>query len=470
MSRLTFINAQGKAQYYSQEDFSVLINQFANFLRQEGVGQKEVVLFYLPRIPELYFGVWGALKAGSIAGTLFPAYGRQAVLERLNKAQTKVLVTNRQLYARLKPLAVKTIIIDGNFRRQLSLQSPNFASPKVNPDDPALVMFTSATGDTPVCGIVLPQKALPYQQKTAEVVLGLGPKSNYWCTADPGWITGLIYGIITPWLTQTNNLIFEGRFSTEAWLSIIEKQKINLLYTSPTALRMLKSDQALFSKYNLSSLTAIFTVGEYLDPAVYHWAKKAFGVEVYDTWWQTETGAIMIANRPGLKVKAGSMGKPILNLEAKILNHHLVFKPNWPSLMTAIYGKPTLYQSYFRKGWYDSGDRARKDKEGYFWFIGRPSDLIKTAGERISCLEVEKAINAHPKVVESAVIGLPDKVRGEIIKAFIVAKEKINQDEVMDFVKKTLAGHAYPREIVFVDKLPKNPAGKILRKLLKTKK
>ncbi|PJE68940.1 acetate--CoA ligase [Candidatus Shapirobacteria bacterium CG10_big_fil_rev_8_21_14_0_10_38_14] len=483
-------NSNGDKKKYTFKEFFLLSNKFANVLRERGVKKGNRVFFFLPRIPAVYFGLLGTLKIGAVGGTLFPAFGTQALYDRLKNSGTEVLVTNRELYQRVKKIKkslpkLKKILFADQLPKLLDQASEKLETVKTKPTDPALMLYTSATGNTPVCGIVIPHKALVQQYFTAKWILDLHKNDVYWCTADPGWVTGVVYGILAPWMLGVSQVVFEGRFSAEKWYSLLEKYKINVLYTAPTALRMLQIEEEAASKFDFSSLRHICSVGEALPPDSISWTQKIFALPVYDTWWQTETGAMMIANYRCLKIKPGSMGKPVPGIKAVIVNNkgkilpankegNLAFKPGWPSMMIDVWKNKKRYQSYFAHHWYLSGDRAYQDKDGYFWFIGRADDVIKTSGERVGPFEVESVLVSHPAITEACVIGKPDKLRGQIIKAFLVLKANKKgseefKEEIKAFVKKQLAGHAYPREIEFVASLPRNPSGKVVRRLLKAK-
>lgn len=478
----------GEEKSFTYYQLYLLSNKFANFLKSLGVKKGERVFFFLPRVPELYWGFLGTLKTGAIGGTLFAAFGQEALLQRLKNIEAKVVVTNRKLLSRLEKIKknlpkLEKIVLVEELPKILSSFSDEFKPQPMEPTDPCFILFTSATGRTPVCGITIPQSAFIQQYQTAKWVLDLKQDDVYWCTADPGWVTGLVYGILTPWALGVTQVVFEGRFDAKKWFWLIEKYKVSVFYTAPTALRMLRVQS--LNDFDLSSLRHICSVGEALDIASLEWALKNLNLPIHDTWWQTETGAIMIANFPCLDIKPGSMGKPVPGIKAEIVDDegkilppgeegNLAFKPGWPSMMIKVWRNKKRYKSYFRNGWYFSGDRAWKDKDGYFWFLGRADDIIKTSGERISPVEVESSLLEHPAVLETGVIGKPDPLRGEIIKAFIVLKngwlpsEKL-KEEIKNFVKTHLAGHAYPREIEFVEKLPKNRSGKIVRRILKAK-
>lgn len=479
-----------KITEYTFADFVKLSNQFGNLLLREGLKKGDRIFFFLPRIPVLYYGFLGALKIGAIAGNFFPAFAENALFDRLNNSEAKIIVTNKELSLRLNKIknrlkSLNKILIIEDLEKMLGEYSSAPLEINTYEDDPAYMMYTSSTGNTPVCGIVTSHKAVFQQTFTAKLVLDLKPEDIYWCTADPGWVTGTVYGIIAPWNLGITVFVSEARFNPEEWLRILEKQNISVWYTSPTALRMVGAAGINISKYKFLKLRHICTVGEALPPATIKWCQNNFGLTVYDTWWQTETGAIMIANLKNKKIKPGSMGLPVENVKAAILDENylesknnqegnLAFKKGWPSMMINVWGNPKHYQRYFHNDWYISGDRAKKDSDGYYWFIGRADDVIKTSGERIGPFEVESCLMECEEVVEAGVIGKPDEIRGQIIKAFIVLKKGVIPNSALvtkfqDYVKSNLAGHAYPREIEFVDKLPKNRSGKIVRRILKAK-
>jgi len=482
---------------FTFQELSFLSNQFANVLKKLKVDRGDRVFFFLPRIPELYFGFLGTLKIGAIAGTMFSAFGEQALEDRLNNSDASVLVTDSNLLPRVQKILKKLphlkhiLITDFDKPKQNCLSLPQLLKAAsqdlkithTRPDDSAFMLYTSGTTGKPK-GVIHQHYAILHEHLTAKWVLDIKDSDVYWCTADPGWVTGIAYEILGSWSIGASALIYAGRFSPEKWYSLIEQYKVNVWYTAPTALRMLAAAGLnLVKKYNLSSLRHLASVGEPLNPEVIYWGLKAFGLPFHDNWWQTETGGIMIANLPCLPIKPGSMGKPFPGIKADIIDDkakpvpigkegNLAIKAGWPSMMKKIWRRPKKYKSYFIKGWYISGDKAFKDKDGYFWFLGRADDLIKTSGERVGPFEVESALVSHPDIIEAGVIGKPDQMRGEIIKAFITLKSGVKPSEALKkdiavYVKKHLAGHAYPREIEFKDNLPKTRSGKIMRRMLK---
>lgn len=471
-------------------EMAILSNQFANLLKEEGVERGDRVFFFLPRVPELYYGFLGALKTGAIAGTLFSAFGPQALLDRLQSSGAKILVTNHKLLPRMKKIRrrlkeLEKIIIVEDFATELQNKSKKFKVAHMAPDEPAFMLYTSGTTGKPK-GVVHTHRAIILEHMTAKWVLDLRDEDVYWCTADPGWVTGIAYEILGSWSNGASSLVYEGRFSPEKWYQLIQDYRVNVWYTAPTAIRMLAAkNSGLVKKFDLSSLRLLASVGEPLNPEAVWWGLKTFGLPFHDNWWQTETGGILIANYPCMDIKPGSMGKPVPGVEAGVVDDNgkelptnkignLAIKPGWPSMMKKIWRRPKKYKTYFVNNWYISGDLAYKDKDGYFWFVGRADDLIKTAGERVGPFEVESALVAYPVVAEAGVIGKPDPIRGEIIKAFVALKPSVKPSEALKeklkkHVKGYLAGHAYPREIEFVDSLPKTRSGKIVRRFLKAK-
>jgi len=498
--------ADGSQQKFTFLELNDAANQFANLLHEFTIDQGDRVFFFLSRIPELYFGFLGTLKRGAIAGTMFAAFGPQAIEDRLGNSQARLLVTEPELFDRVEKVADKltnleTVLVTGELQRikhlkihgkkvlsfseEISKMSKNYKTRMMDPEDPAFMLYTSGTTGKPK-GVVHVHNAIIHEHISAKYVLDLRDDDVYWCTADPGWVTGIAYEILGSWSNGSSTVVTNGRFDPGEWYSILQNYKVTVWYTAPTAIRMLMAaGDDLVKKYDLSNLRHLASVGEPLNPEPIRWGLKVFGLPFHDNWWQTETGGILIANYPAMDIKPGSMGKPLPGIEAAIVDDkgkvlrpnqegNLAIKPGWPSMMHTIWRRPEKYKSYFKDGWYISGDRAYRDKDGYFWFIGRADDVIKTSGERVGPFEVESALIEHPAVIEAGVIGKPDPLRGEIIKAFVKLKEGVKpseklKEDIAQFVKKHLAAHAFPREIEFIDKLPKTRSGKIMRRLLKAK-
>ncbi len=501
---LFYESETGEKKEYSFYDLFILSNKACNVLKDLGLERGDRAFLFLPRIPELFYCFLGIQKAGAIAGTMFSAFGPQAIEDRLGDSEAKIVITTKELKERIDKVRhnlpkLKHIIVvdDESFTGKMEKAEEHAHVAHMDPGDPAFMLYTSGTTGKPK-GVVHTHGAIVIEYLTAKWVLDLQDQDTYWCTADPGWVTGIVYEILGSWANGITLVVYSGKFDPAIWYQILEKYSVSVWYTAPTAVRMLMAaDPKIVKKYNLSNLRHLCSVGEPLNPECVHWGLKVFGLTFHDTWWQTETGAIMVANYPSMVVKPGSMGKPVPGITAGIFNDegqklpvgqegNLCIKCGWPSQMRTIWGRPKKYESYFfvEKGtehkWYLSGDRATQDKDGYFWFVGRADDVIKTSGERVGPFEVESALVEHPAVVEAGVIGKPDEMRGEIIKAFVVlekdylekAKGKAGEElieELKTYVKKHLAGHAYPREIEFIDKLPKTRSGKIMRRILKAK-
>jgi acetyl-CoA synthetase len=496
---LLWESANGDKKEYTFGDLIKKSNQWANYLKNKNIIKGDRVFIFLPRVPDLYLSFLAILKLGAIAGTMFSAFQPQALEDRLVDSGAKILITNKDLLPRVNSIKDKLpnlkeiIVVDDEIIQQdLNHQPTQFNIEHMDKNDFAFMLYTSGTTGKPK-GIVHRHLAILSQHLTAKYILDLKDSDIYWCTADPGWVTGIAYEIMGNWSNGATTVVYEGRFDADKWYQIMQDYRVTVWYTAPTAVRMLMSKgDDIIKKYNLSTLRHILSVGEPLNPEAIRWGIKVFNLAFHDTWWQTETGAMMLVNFPSEDIKIGSMGKPFLGLKASIVDDNgnpvadntegnIAIKPGWPSMMQTVWMREEKYKSYFVNDWYISGDRGWRDNEGYFWFVGRADDVIKTSGERVGPFEVESALVSHPAVVEAGVIGKPDNVRGEIVKAFVVLKpefllkiqneeEKTKlKDELAIFVKKNLAGHAYPREIEFIDKLPKTRSGKIMRRILKAK-
>ncbi|MFD1066957.1 acetate--CoA ligase [Oceanobacillus locisalsi] len=472
-------------------------NQFANVLKKYDVQKGDRVFLFMPRSPEFYQAFFGILKIGAIAGPLFEAFMEQAVGDRLENSEARVLITTPDLLYRIPqdrlPDLEKIVVVGEHeeqggqyidFHFEMKHASSDFDIEWMDREDGMLLHYTSGSTGKPK-GILHVHNAMIQHYITGEWVLDLKEDDIYWCTADPGWVTGTSYGIFAPWLHGITNVIRGGRFSPDDWYKTLQDNKVTVWYTAPTALRMLVSHgEEKVREYDLSSLRHILSVGEPLNPEVITWGLKAFDLRIHDTWWMTETGAQVIVNIPALEIRPGSMGKPIPGIEASIVDNegneippnqmgNLAIKSGWPSMMRAVWNNKGKYDSYFINGWYVSGDSAYRDEDGYFWFQGRLDDVINTAGERVGPFEVESKLIEHEAVAEAGVIGKPDPKRGEIIKAFITLNPGYeNSEELLEsirqFVKQELSAHAAPREMEVKDSIPKTRSGKIMRRLLKS--
>jgi len=486
-----------REERYTFSELSRKSNQFGNVLRKLGVQKGDRVFIFMPRTPELYISLLGVLKIGAIAGPLFEAFMETAVRDRLADSEAVAIVTTPELLGRVPvqdlPHLKHVIIVGDNlqlepgqvdFKAEMADASEELEIEWLDREDGMILHYTSGSTGKPK-GVFHVHNAMIQHYYTGKIVLDLKEDDIYWCTADPGWVTGTSYGIFAPWLNGVTNVVRGGRFSPQNWYSTIEKFKVTVWYSAPTAFRMLMgAGEEVIRQYDLSSLRHVLSVGEPLNPEVVKWGLRVYGQRIHDTWWMTETGAQLICNYPSMAIKPGSMGKPIPGVEADIIDDqgnplppyrmgNLAIRTPWPSMMRQIWKNPAKYEEYFRfPGWYISGDSAYKDNDGYFWFQGRIDDVINTSGERVGPFEVESKLVEHPAVAEAGVIGKPDPVRGEIIKAFISLRagyepSEALKEEIAQFVKKGLSAHAAPREIEFRDKLPKTRSGKIMRRVLK---
>lgn len=475
-------------------------NRFANALASLGFIPGDVFFTFLPKLPEQFFAFLGALKLQLITGTLFANFGDEALLDRLGDARARGIITKKSLLKKIIRIrnavpTLQTIIVvdlddhqaDGiySYRRLLADASTDFCCNETLPETPSVLHYTSGSTGKPK-GVLHVHGSLATQVATGREILGLRDDDIYWCTADQGWVTGTSYGIIAPWSMGITQIHYGGGYDAESWFTILEREKVTVWYTAPTALRMLmREDPGLYRRFDLSALRHICSVGEPLNPEVIRWGKEVLGKDIYDTWFQTETGAIMIANRPGLEIRPGSMGKPVSGIEAAILDDagrplpdgeqgHLCLKAGWPSMFRTYLNNPEVYNSKFRNGWYYSGDTAWRDSDGYFWFKGRSDDVINTAGHLISPFEVESALLEIAEIAESGVIGAPDDLLFEKVVAFIHlhAQNSYSSDlelKIRLHIANRVSSIATPQEIVVIDSIPKNKSGKIMRRVLKAR-
>jgi len=494
----------GVEKRFTYNDIRLASNTIGRFLRGLGIRAEDRVCLFMDKIPELYIGVLGILKIGAIGQPLFSAFGDESLYVRLENAETKAILTQRKHAPKVRKILDKLphlehiIIVDHDGKAPLQRKEIAFSLEKAVPvedleihpteaESPSLLHYTSGTTGLPK-GVKHVHYSIVSQYLTAKWVHDLRDDDIYWCTADPGWVTGTSYGIIGPWSLGVTQAVLDGGFSAEAWYKFIEKHKITVWYSAPTAIRsLMKAGDALVKKHDLSSLRILASVGEPLNAEAVIWSEKVFGKAFLDTYFQTETGSIMITNFAGMKIKPGSMGKPFPGITATILDLKtyepyaetgriglIGIKPGWPAMMRTYWNNEETYQKKFRNGWYMTGDRASLDKEGYFWFVGRDDDIINTGGHLVSPFEVESALLEHPAIAESAVVSKPDPINMEVVKAFVSLKAGFKPSpeldlEIMNFIRKKLSPLAMPQEIAFVDSLPKTRSGKIMRRILKAK-
>jgi len=502
---LRWIGKTGTRRDFTYRDLAAETSRFANVLAGLGNGPGDRIFVLLGRVPELYIAVLGALKARCVVSPLFSAFGPEPVATRLTIGDGQVLITTEALYrrkvealrGRLPKLAHVILVDDGDpvagtwrWRALMAGASDQFVIPPTSPEDMALLHFTSGTTGRPK-GAIHVHEAVVTHHATGLYALDLHDDDIFWCTADPGWVTGTSYGIIAPLTHGVTNLVVEAEFDAETWYRVLAEERVTVWYTAPTAIRMMmKLGAAAVRDHDLSALRFMASVGEPLNPEAVLWGVEAFGQPFHDNWWQTETGGIMIANFLGLPVKPGSMGLPLPGIEAAIVERRpdgsvtvidepmvegeLALKAGWPSMMRGYLHEDERYRKCFAGEWYLTGDLAKRDTDGYFWFVGRADDVIKSSGHLIGPFEVESILLEHQAVAEAGVIGKPDPMAGEIVKAFVALKPGFTASEEL---RRDLLGHARrrlgaavaPKEIDFRANLPKTRSGKIMRRLLKAR-
>lgn len=510
---LRFVGTDGTSAAITYAGLAERTNRFASVLRALGIARGERVFSLVGRVPELYPAVLGTLKHGAVFCPLFSAFGPEPVRLRLQLGDARVLLTTRALYRKkVAPLRGAlpglrhVLLVDAggspepgtlDLAALLRDAPPYGETAPTQPEDMALLHFTSGTTGTPK-GAVHVHDAVAAHYATGRFALDLHPEDVYWCTADPGWVTGTSYGIVAPLVHGVTSIVDEAELDVDRWYRILEEQRVTVWYTSPTALRMLmKAGAARAARHDLAALRFVASVGEPLNPEVVLWGREAFGLPVHDNWWQTETGGIMIANLPALPIRPGSMGRPLPGVVAALVVRddgdrpvlrdgravlvtepdtvgELALRPGWPSMFRGYLGEDERYRRAFAGGWYLTGDLATRDADGYYWFVGRGDDVIKSSGHLIGPFEVESSLMEHEAVAEAAVIGVPDPVAGEVVKAFVELhagwrpSEELRLD-IIGFARRRLGAAVAPRQLDFAASLPRTRSGKILRRLLKAR-
>jgi acetyl-CoA synthetase len=494
---IRWLGAQGARREITYRELAALSNRYANVYRSLGVRKGDVVFVLCGRIPELYAAVLGGLKCGAAVSPLFAAFGPEPLKTRINLGRGKVLVTTEALFERKvskvageMPSLAHVLKIDSpQAQAQLAAAAERFEIERTTPEDVSFLHFTSGTTGMPK-GAQHVHGAAVMHYATGKVALDLHDDDVFWCTADPGWITGTSYGIVAPLLHGVTSVVDEAEFDAERWYGILEAEKVSVWYTAPTAIRMLmKAGAGLAKQRDYPALRFIASVGEPLNPEAVWWGMDAFGMPIHDNWWQTETGGIMIANTAAMDVKPGSMGKPLPGVEAAIAHRdakgvrfvedpreqgELALRAGWPSMFRGYLDQEERYRKCFAEGWYFTGDLAKRDADGYYWFVGRADDVIKSAGHLIGPFEVESALMEHPAVAQAGVIGKPDPTLGELVKAFVELKPGHAPSEdlrlsILGHARKRLGAAVAPKEIAFAATLPRTRSGKIMRRLLKAR-
>jgi len=503
---IRWIGKSGERLEFTYADLAQATNQFANALEGLGVQPGERVFVLMGRLPELYVAVLGALKARCVVTPLFSAFGPEPIVTRAEMGDARVLVTTPEMYQRKirdvreRLPGLKHVIVAGAapagetgvhpWGTMVSAASTDYAIGPTDPESMALLHFTSGTTGRPK-GAVHVHEAVLAHAVTGRYALDLHDDDVFWCTADPGWVTGTSYGIIAPLVCGVTNVVVEAEFDPQTWYGVLERERITVWYTAPTAIRMMmKLGAEALKGIDLSALRCMASVGEPLNPEAVVWGLKAFGLPFHDNWWQTETGGIMVSNYASMDIKPGSMGKPLPGITAAVVRRladghvelieapdvdgELALKTPWPSMMRGYLHEDERYRKCFVDGWYLTGDLAHRDADGYYWFVGRADDVIKSAGHLIGPFEVESALMEHPAVAEAGVIGIPDPMAGEVVKAFVALKPGFEagealRRELLGHARKRLGAAVAPKQIEFRDNLPKTRSGKIMRRLLKAR-
>ncbi|MCJ7640315.1 MAG: acetate--CoA ligase [Desulfobacterales bacterium] len=494
---LTFEGGAKKKRitYFEMRELS---NRFANILRDLGVEKGERVFIFLPRCPEYYIAMVGCAKVGAIFGPLFEALMQIALQERLRDGGAKVLVTTPRLAARVPfsdlPALQHIILVDAgktvlkrgelNWEGEMARASAECDLTWVDLEDPLYLIYTYGPTGRPK-GVLHVHDDMVGQLITAQWVLDLRDGDVLWTTADPGWITGTVYGAFAPWLCGVESFVRGGRFELEGWCRSIESNRVSVWYTAPTVLRrFMAKGEPLLKKYDLSSLRHLLSVGEPLPSEVVYWARRVFNVPVHDTWWMTETGMIMIANYPSMPIKPGSIGKPFPGIQAAVIGPQgdelppltlgeLTIQRGWPAMARQIWQDGKSTQDHFPiEPRFVSGDTAYMDDDGYFYYQGRDDDLIKIAGVVVGPPEVEDVLRRHPWIADAGIIGKPDPLKGNTIKAFVELKpgstpsEELKKD-IIEFVKTHFSPRIAPTEVEFRPKIPRSDDGSVIRRVLK---
>lgn len=501
---------------YTFGDLKVFSNGIAQMLVDQGIAPGDRVCLFMDKIPSLYFAFLGVLKMGGVVQPLFSAFGDESLEVRLASAGTKAILTTRKHVKKVRkildrlPDLTHVIVLEGDpsklkdgevfFDVESAPRVEEFEVYQSGPETPSVLHYTSGTTGQPK-GALHAHDSIWGQVLTTSWVLDLREDDIYWCTADPGWVTGTSYGIIGPWSLGVTQCVLDSGFTSARWYQFIADNHVTVWYSAPTAIRSLMRDgDELVAKHDLSSLRHLASVGEPLNAEAVVWSEKVYGLAFHDTFWQTETGSIMIANYPGMPIKPGSMGMPFPGIEAAVLDlktHEpltepnsvglIAFRPGWPSMFRAYWKEPAKYASRFVGAadgatpdelrtdtslWYVSGDRSSVDADGYFWFVGRDDDVINTGGHLVGPFEIESALVEHEAVAEAAAVGKPDAVNMEVVKAFVTLKPGFEPSgdlelSIMNFIRKKLSPLAMPQEIEYTDKLPRTRSGKILRRYLR---
>jgi acetyl-CoA synthetase len=498
---MRFVGKDGAVRDLSYAALAADSARFAHLLARLGLAPGDRVYGLLGRIPALYVTALGTLKARCVFSPLFSAFGPEPIAQRLEIGDARLLVTTRTLYRRkVAPLRQRfpelEVLIVGEdeppadtlgYADELGRSADRYDIGATDPETLALLHFTSGTTGRPK-GAMHVHEAVLAHVVTARYALDLHDDDVFWCTADPGWVTGTSYGIIAPLALGVTSIVDEAEFDANRWYRILEEQQVSVWYTAPTAIRrLMKLGGDAVQRRRFPALRFMASVGEPLNPEAVRWSNDVFGMPFHDNWWQSETGGIMISNYAAMNVRPGSMGRPMPGIEAAVVAREgggvrvidapdvqgeLALARGWPTMFRGYLHEQERYRTCFANGWYLTGDLVRRDADGYFWFVGRSDDVIKSAGHLIGPFEVESALVEHPAVAEAGVVGIPDETAGEVVKAFVALKDGHAPDDalqrdILAHARRLLGPAVAPRIIEFRDDLPKTRSGKIMRRLLR---
>jgi len=499
---LQCVDRDSRQRSVSYAELQAMADGFAHALARLQVQPGERVFALLGRVPELYAAALGTLKYGAVFSALFAAFGPEPIRTRLTIGEARVLVTTRSLYQRKivpirdgLPSLWRFWVIDAgelagrdgveDWDAALAASPQDGFLPRTKAGDPALLHFTSGTTGEPKALVHVHEAAVAHAV-TGRWALDLTADDVFWCTADPGWVTGISYGILAPLLLGCTVLLDEREFDPQRWLLTLQDLRVSVWYTAPTAIRvMMRLGEDWTRRYDLTALRHMASVGEPLNAGAVEWGLRALGRPFHDTYWQTETGAIVVANLPAVDIKPGAMGVVLPGFDAAVTAPgrpgeplpvgevgELALRAGWPSMFRACLNRPDYYDRVMRDGWYMTGDLVRRDADGYLWFVGRADDMIKTSGHFVGPFEVEAALLAHPAVAEAGVVGVPDPVAGETVTAFVTlargvtASESLNR-ELLGFARQRLGAAVAPKALYFRSRMPHTRSGKILRRRLR---
>jgi acetyl-CoA synthetase len=522
---LIFEGEQGERRTYTYQQLNHEVCKFASVLRAMGVNRGDRVTIYMGRIPELVIAMLACAKLGAIHSVVYGGFSTEALHGRIEDSASKVLITCDGAWLRgniveLKKIANEAVDRAGTIQTvicvkrtgqevemvpgrdhwyhelmNLPIVDPKLPTEVMDAEDPLFILYTSGTTGEPKAILHTHGGYMVGTTTTLKWVFDLKPEDVWWCAADPGWITGHSYIVYAPLVLGATSFMYEGAPTypyPDRWWQLVARYGITILYTAPTAIRgLMRFGRSWPDRHDLSSLRLLGSVGEPINPEAWRWYYTVIGDErcpIMDTWWQTETGNFMITPLPSLPLKPGSATLGFPGVEVDVVDEqgepvppgeegYLVIKSPWPAMLRTVYNDPDRYieqywSRYGEQGWYLPGDSAKKDEDGYIWVIGRIDDVIKVSGYRLGTAEIESALVSHPAVAEAAVIGVPDELRGHIIKSFCILRqgyegnEKLEKD-LRDHVGSEMGPIAKPTTVDFVDNLPKTRSGKIMRRVLK---